>query len=208
MTASAEDGVNGLRLADALCARLCHDLSSPLGTLMGALEMMAEDPSSAEDALPIASETAAAMGARLRLLRAAWAGDCGPLTVAQMQELATGLPPRIQTDLTGLQNGPFDGPTARTLLNMMILGMEALPRGGTVKLSSTEGGDFILSVEGKGSAWPAGLDQALIDPSAVSLDNPRAVQPPITAMLARAAGRRLSLLPSIGEAPGQLLAAH
>ena len=33
-----------LHLAELLAVRLCHDLSGPLGTLMGALELLAEDP--------------------------------------------------------------------------------------------------------------------------------------------------------------------
>lgn len=196
MAGSAEDRLGSMRLADALCARLCHDLSSPLGTLMGALEMVAEDPSAAEDAIPIASETAAAMVARLRLLRAAWAGDCGPLTVAQIAELASGLPTRIRVDLAALHDGPFDGPMSRAVLNLLLLGTEALPRGGVLALATTARGDIVATVEGKGSAWPPGLAEALADPGAAPLDNPRAVQPPVAAMLAHAAGARLSLMPT------------
>lgn len=193
MGGATENGVSAIRLADALCARLCHDLSSPLGTLMGALEMVADDPAAAEDALPIANETASAMGARLRLLRAAWAGDCGPLSVPQLAELAGGLPPRIRADLAGLHGGPFDGPLSRALLNLLLLGAEALPRGGVVALAGSDQGGIVLTAEGKAAAWPPGLAAALVDPGSVPLDNPREVQPPVTVMLAQAAGRHLSL---------------
>ncbi len=207
-TCSADDGSDPMRLADALCARLCHDLSSPLGTLMGALEMMAEDPSAIEDALPIARETAIAMAARLRLLRAAWAGDCGPLSVPQLAELTAGLPPRVRADLTGLR-GPFDGPVARCLLNLMLMAVEALPRGGVVSLATADAG-ILVSIQGKGAAWPPDLAMALIDPSSVPIDNPRAVQPPVAVMLAQAAGRPLSVIAAANpdaETPPPLLLA-
>ena len=188
------DDQYGMALADALCARLCHDLASPLGTLMGALELASEDPTSLEDALPLANETAAAMGARLKLLRAAWAGDCGPLNVSQLSELASGLPSRVRADLSGLQDEPFDGPVSRALINLLLLGAEALPRGGIVALASNDSGGILLTVRGKSAAWPANLAQALLNPRAVSIESPRAVQPPMAVMLAQAAGRRLSML--------------
>ena len=205
MAASSADGLHSLQLADALCARLCHDFSSPLGTLMGALEMVADDPASIEDAMPIATETTAALAARLRLLRAAWAGECGPLSRTEIVALAAGLPPRVRVDLQGLRNSPFEGPLARTLLNLLLLGVEALPRGGVVTLAA--GDDAItVSLAGKAASWPAGLADALADPYAVPLDNPRAVQPPLTVILAQAAGLTLSMGPPGPEGgPSSLL---
>ena len=47
-----------LELASALCARLCHDISSPLGTLSGTLELAHEEPEQAEEALALAAESA------------------------------------------------------------------------------------------------------------------------------------------------------
>ena len=206
MTNPTDNGASALRLADALCARLCHDLSSPLGTLSGALEMVAEDPDSAEDALPIAHETASGMTARLRLMRAAWAGDCGPLSVAQMAELSAGLPPRVKADFTALPERPFDGATSRALLNLLLLAAEALPRGGVVAFTGAANGDVRIAVQGKSIAWPAGLAAALNDPDSVPLDNPRAVQAPVTAMLVRAAGHRLSVLADAENGDALLMA--
>ncbi|WP_158742545.1 histidine phosphotransferase family protein [Acidisphaera sp. L21] len=209
---SSSDRQYRMQLADALCARLCHDLASPLGTLMNALELAADDPDSLEDALPLANETAVEMGSRLRLLRTAWAGDCGPQSTAQLVELAAGLPSRVKADLSDLPATTFDGPVARALINLLLLGAEALPRGGVVALSGSGSGEILVTVSGKAAAWPAGLPQALIDPMSVSLDNPRAVQPPITVLLAQDAGRRLSILmtpnPDPNAVPPLLLATN
>ncbi len=197
-----------LSLADALCARLCHDLSSPLGTLMGAIEMVTEDVDCVPEALPLARDAAAAMGARLRLLRAAWSGDCGPLNAAQLAELALGLPSRVRTELGGLR-GDFPLPTSRVLVNLLLLGGEALPRGGVVALSGQPGGDVMATVEGPIAAWPAAFAVCLVG-GKLAFDDPRLVQAPLVVLLARAAGLRLSLLLAPGApvpAPPLLLTA-
>lgn len=202
MSAAPADSNEALAiaLADALCARICHDLSSPLGSLMGALEVAIETPDIAEEALPLASETAVEMGRRLYLLRAAWAGTGGDLSVQALTELAAGLPQRVRVALDGLHAGPFPAPVARVLLNLLLLGAEALPKGGTIVLSGAPGEDILVTVAGPDAAWPPALARALAGPCVV--ENARNVQAPFVAMLARAAGLRLSLLMPGG--PGRL----
>ncbi|MEJ1977367.1 MAG: histidine phosphotransferase family protein [Acetobacteraceae bacterium] len=187
------DEVFAVALADALCARLCHDLSSPLGSLMGALEVAVESPESTEEALSLASETAIEMAQRLRLLRAAWAGASGEMSAQALGELATGLPKRVTVALDGLGGGVFPAPIARVLLNLMLLGAEALPNGGTIALSGAPDADMLVMVDGPNAAWPPGLVPALAGLRTMP-DNARAVQAPLVAMLARTAGLRLSLL--------------
>ncbi len=209
----AESHATSTQLAEALCARLCHDLASPLGTLMNTLELMAEDPASVAEALPLANEAAQGLAGRVKLLRAAWSGGCGPLDAAGLAALAAGLPPRVTAELGGLRPGEHAGPAARVLVNLLLLGAEALPRGGVVSLSGQPGGDILVAVQGAGAAWPPGLWAALADPSAglgaVAVE-PRDVQPCLVALLARAAGLRLSALMPGGSgaspAPPLLLA--
>ena len=199
-----------LELASALCARFCHDLSSPLGTLAGTLELAGEDEEHAEEALSIAREAAGAMVGRLQLLRAAWAGDGGPMDRARLQELAAGLPGRVRADLDGLADLTFDGATARVLLNLLLLGAEALPAGGCVALAGDPASGVIVTVAGPSVAWHAGLGPILLDPAARHPSEPRTVQMPLTARLAHAAGLRLSFLlagsPGPHSAPQLLLA--
>ena len=65
---------DSLRLAELLCARLCHDLSGPLGALIGVLEIAREEQPDSET-LALAEETAVELTQRLKLLRAAWGQD-------------------------------------------------------------------------------------------------------------------------------------
>jgi histidine phosphotransferase ChpT len=180
-------------LAESLCARLCHDMSGPLGTVTGALELASEDPDSAVESLQLAQEAAAQMVLRLRLSRAAWAGDCGPLDAAGLADLATGLPPRVNLEAGGL-TGRFAPKIARVLVNMLLLAVDALPRGGTISLSGAPDADVVLMVSGAHAAWPPGLSLALANPLDAALDEPRAVQAPLAALLALEAGLRLSVL--------------
>jgi len=87
-----------LRLAELLCERLCHDLSSQLGSLAGAVELAVDDPVNLTEALSVATDSATALTRRLRLLRAAWAGDCGALSPAEIAALVAGHGHRVSLD--------------------------------------------------------------------------------------------------------------
>src|SRR3954454_25339494 len=76
-----------LRLAELLCARLCHDLSGPLGALVGILEIAREEQPEGET-LALADETANELVQRLRLLRAAWGRDIDDMDVARLRGFA------------------------------------------------------------------------------------------------------------------------
>ncbi len=209
MVPATEHDIMGLELASALCARLCHDISSPLGTVVGTLELVGDDPEQTEEALSIASDSAGSLVTRLQLLRAAWAGDCGPMSRARLSELSAGLPPRVKAELGELADINYDGSLARILLNLLLLGADALPAGGQVALSGAPGG-IVLTVTGRSVTWNAGLAAILLDPLAPHASEPRTVLMPLTARLAHAAGLRLSFLmaaaPSPDSAPRLLLA--
>ncbi len=202
-----------IRLAELICARLCHDLSGPLGPLMGMMAIARDDPGAAGEALSLAADAADIMGKRLALLRAAWAGDGGPMAVTELQTLAKGLPAgaRIALDVSGLAPEPaFAAPVARVVLNLLLLAAEALRGGGAEDGDGLPDGELLIHIDGPRAAWPAGLAACLADEAAAwaALDDPRALQAPLTALIARHAGVRLSiLLPSgiAGGAPPLLL---
>ena len=217
-----------LLLAELIAARICHDLSGPIGPMAGMLELAREDPEAAGEALALVTETAAALIARIRLLRAAWGGDCGALDVEAIGALvASGLGrKRVTIDLSGLarsgdlsglaRTGDLSGPartghgqpplapaTARLLLNVLMLGTESLPGGGTLACAGELDGDILITITGPRAAWPAGLAACLADPGAAGpmLQDPRSLQVPLIALLASRPGPRLSLL--FGAAAGE-----
>ncbi|HUB16589.1 MAG TPA: histidine phosphotransferase family protein [Acetobacteraceae bacterium] len=186
-----------LRLAELLCGRISHDLAGMIGTLAGALELTG-DPSVAAEAIALARHSAIEARQRLEVLRASWGPELDPLALPTLQTLAEGLPQvhRCRLDMSGLPHDTVFSPSfARVLLNLLLLATESLHGSGTIALS---GGatDLIIAISGPRAAWPAGLLACLADESAAwdALADPNAVQMPLTVLLARAAGLRLSLL--------------
>jgi len=195
---SASPG-DGLRLAELLAARLCHEVSGPAGTLAGAVEIARTEPDSAAEALDIAAQAATGLATRLRLLRAAWAGGEGELDVQTLRSLSAGLPgrSRLELDFSGLAPGIAFAPDAgRVVLNMLMLAAESLPAGGAISLAGDPRHAVSVSISGPRAAWTPGLAICLSDPDALDrqFGAPRLLQGPLTALIAHTAGLRLSLL--------------
>jgi histidine phosphotransferase ChpT len=195
-----------VRLAELMCARVCHDLGGLAGSLTGSLDL-AQAPAAGAGAIAEAVTAAEELARRLRLLRAAWAGDGARLDLPRLRDLAGGAPgaDRVQLDLSGLPRGTVFTPgIGRLLLNLLLLAAEALPRGGTVALwDAAPGGrdsSVLLRLTGPRAAWPAGFAGYLVNPDAAraALAGPRTVLGPWIALLAARLGIRASLLLSTG----------
>ncbi len=193
-----------LRLAEILAARICHDLSGPIGTLMHTLDLaVREDDASRAEALHVANAAATALARRLRLLRAAWVGSTA-LTVTELRTLAEGLPARrLRLDWDGVDPTVRFAPEgARLVLNVLLLGAESLPDGGELTVSGDPAAEMLVTIAGPRAAWPRGLAMFLNDNASAwaalleadATEAARALQAPITALIAHEAGLRLSFL--------------
>lgn len=159
---------NDARLAQLLCARLCHELGGPVGTVEGAVALLAGGGMGAAgeaEALEVAAEGAATLRRRLHLYRAAWGGGGGDLGLPELLELLEGgvAGGRARVAAEGLPPGVIlPAGLAQVLLNAVLLAGEALPRGGVVRLAGAPPAQAIAVLpEGPGAAWPAGLAAAL-----------------------------------------------
>ncbi len=198
---------DALMLAGTLAARLCHDLAGPLGTVTGALELAGHADA---EALALAREASTELTHRLRFCRAAWAEGAGPASVAELAALAEGLAHRrVRLDVSGLAGQACLRPElGRILLNVLLLGAEGMPRGGTLALHGNPETEIAAILSGPGAAWPPGTAEAIAHPaSALSrLGEPnttlpsRALLAPFIALLAAREGLRLRLLLGPGEA--------
>ena len=199
---------DALRLTELLAARLCHDLSGLTTSLAGLLEEADDrDPAARAEATLLVTQTAAEMVARISLLRAAWGPQDRPLDAAALRTLAAGLPAarRVRVDLSGLAPAPaLSAVRARLVLNLLLLGSEAMVGGGSVAVAGPADGDLLVTLSGPRAAWPEALRPCLASEAAcfAALTDPRALQAPLTALLAHAAGARLSLLMASGGPAG------
>lgn len=190
-----------LRLAELLCARISHDLGGMIGTLSGALEM-ANDPSVAAEAVSVAHQAALELRHRLELQRACWGPGTAPLHVPALLTFAEGLPRAnyCRLDLAGLApETVFPANVARVLLNLLMLAAEGLKGGGEIVLNGNST-DLVVAIVGPNAAWPINLATCLTSEAAAwsALNDPRSVLAPLTALLARDLGLRLSLLLPVG----------
>jgi histidine phosphotransferase ChpT len=195
-------------LARTLCARLCHDLGGPIGSLAGALDLL---PQAGEELLEVAQEGAGTLRQRLRLYAAAWGGPTEALEPAAMEALLAGAPvvPRVRFDLSGLEPAvALPAPLVPIALNAALLAAEALPRGGTVRLSgSALDGLMVLPVADLGApaaAWPP-FFLALMTGQPQPDPGPREVLGPLLRSLLDEAGWSASLALGPGQAAAPLL---
>lgn len=194
---------DAFRLAELLCAHVCHDLAGPIGTLVGALEFVREQQPDSEEA-GLAEEAANDIAQRLKLLRAAWGRTSEDLDVPRLTTFAAGLMAtrKLQVILSGLDRSlVFPPHPARIVLNLLLLGAESIPGGGTITLSSTARGGILVAIDGPRAGWPSGLATWLMDEGSAwdaLVSGARHVQGPLTALLARDHGLRLSMMMPVG----------
>lgn len=193
-----------LALAQVVCTRLCHDLGGATGALSGALDLL---EGSADDALEVARDAARIIDRRLRFWRVAVGGAGAELDAAALAQLAEGLTlgRRASVELDGLSPGAAFAPAlVQPLLLAMLAGVEAMPRGGVLRVAGDPRQSISVWPDGAGAAWPAGLP-ALLAGEQPAL-TPRGVALPLLIATARAGRVRLDLMMAVPKGgPGPLL---
>jgi histidine phosphotransferase ChpT len=201
----ADGSAQGLALAQAVCTRLCHDLGGPTGALAGALELF---EGAGDDAAEVARDAARIIDRRLRFWRAAVGGTATDLDIPSLAQLAEGLTlgRRASVDLEGLLPGAgFPPPLAQPLLLAMLVGIEAMPRGGVLRVAGKPLREIAVLPDGAGAAWPPGLAALLAGEQPVL--TPRAIALPLLVATAAAGRVTLSLPLAVAAGPAPLLLA-
>lgn len=180
-------------LAALLCARICHDLVSPVGALGTAIEILDDDSNADmhDDALALIKSSSRRASAKLKYLRLAFgaAGSApGVLGTDELQTLTSDMFEDAKADIVydfhadGLQKS-----RARLLLNLTMLGVQAVPRGGSVTLSSTADALIVTSV-GPRARLDETVEKALTGRSPEHGFDGRSIQPFYASMMAREDG--------------------
>jgi histidine phosphotransferase ChpT len=189
-----------LDLAALLCSRVCHDVISPVGAIVNALEVLEEDdPSMRDFALDLIKKSARNASSRLQFARLAFgaAGSAGAMIdLGDAGNVANGF---LNDEKLSLD---WEAPRAllpknqvKLLLNLLILAAQAVPRGGKlVSRAVVEGeqGSFRITATGSHARIPAHVEDLIAGSSETGNIDAHAVQPLYTGMVARAAGMTIA----------------
>ena len=129
------------RVVQLLCSRLCHDLVGPAGAVNAGLELMRDDGVGTGEALALIELSAQQVARRLAFYRLAFGlgGESGGTSaVSDTRKLVDGFLSGGKVILDWPAEAPTDaqrrvsGGTIKLILNLALLGIEALPRGGSL----------------------------------------------------------------------------
>ncbi|MDO7842847.1 histidine phosphotransferase family protein [Sphingomonas immobilis] len=144
MTISAVD------FASLLCSRLCHDLLSPVGALNNGLELLADehDPEMRARCLELLSDSAKASANKLKFFRLAFGAAGGFGETIDSREARAAIEGLFgenhRVKLGWLVEEPFLPKSAiKVLLNLALIGGDALVRGGQLDVGAESVGDQI-----------------------------------------------------------------
>ena len=200
-TMDEEATIGDLELAALISSRICHDVISPVGAIANGLEMLDEeqDESMREQTMDLIRKSARQASAKLQFARLAFgaAGSAGAEIDLRDAE-------RVARDFVqgGKHTLSWQGPPVtlpknkvKLLLNLLALGVVALPRGGTVNVEiKGEGPEVAFRVLAQGE--PARLSEQvtglLAGANGMVLDA-HSIQPYYAGRVAAAAGMTVTV---------------
>ena len=141
--------IDDFDLAALLCSRLCHDLIGPVGAIGNGLEVLEDeqDASMREQALELVGQSAEQAVRKLRFYRLAFgAATGGGADVAEARRAAEEMFADSKIKLAWPSDAaPLERPQLKLLMNLVLAGAEALPRGGELTVDPLG-----LAVEARG----------------------------------------------------------
>lgn len=191
--------IDPIDLAGLLCARLCHDLISPVGAVgngVGVLRSPTESDMH-DDALDLIETGAQQAWARLEFARLAFgaAGSApGRIDTGELQRVTEKMFSESRSEIDWkVEAEDLEKNAARILLNLCILGVEALPRGGAVTVEADDAGHLTVTAAGPRVRLRETAAAALQGETPEEGFDARSIQPFYVGVLARRAGGKVSL---------------
>jgi histidine phosphotransferase ChpT len=192
--ASGPLALGALDLAALLCSRVCHDLISPVGAIVNGMEVLDEDKDEETRtfALELIKKSAQQASARLQFCRLAFgaAGSAGAqIETGDAEKVARGLIEDEKIKITwNLPRELKPKNQVKLLLNMLLVGAGAIPRGGTLTVDPLpEGIGFRISAMGLNARVTPATVELLGGNPAHPVDA-HGIQPFYTGILARDCG--------------------
>lgn len=166
--------------ASLLCARLCHDLLSPVGAINNGLELLADehDPEMRRRCMDLLAESAKAAADKLKFFRLAFGAAGGFGAEVDPKEAKLVIEPMVTSSGRTVLEWAVPAQmmpkrAVKILLNLVLLANDALVRGGTLSVGAeARAGEQEIVIQANGpkiimdSAIRAALTGQL-DPAAV-----------------------------------------
>lgn len=195
--------MDDLRLSALLCTRLCHDLIGPAGAVVNGVELLAESGGKVDaEVLELIQHSAGETTRRLKFYRVALGVPAEALSLDAARAIADDYfaASKITLKWSGaILESPAPACLIPIVLNLLLCGAEALPRGGTIAIDGAPvGGGFALRIKARGDAVKAD-DDALLSLSGdrdLATLEPYGIAPYMAAQLVSAAGGKIGATPS------------
>jgi histidine phosphotransferase ChpT len=190
--------LDALDLAALLTSRVCHDVINPVGAIVNGIEVLEDDKDGEmrDFALGLIKKSARQASARLQFCRLAFgaAGSAGAaIDTGDAETVARNF---VNDDRTTLQ---WEGARAfmpknkvKLLLNLIVLSMTAIPRGGQVSVSITgasEEPSFLVTAKGQNARIPPLVDSLLAGKAESGAIESQTIQAYYAGLVARAANQ-------------------
>ena len=191
-----------LELAALISSKICHDVIGPVGAIYNGLEILNEDDDAEAKsyALSVIRNVTEQASARLQFARFAFgaAGSAGSLIdLGTAEQISRGFLGNGKHKLVwqGL-SGHMAKDKVKLLLNLIAIGITALPRGGDIEVimsGTMEGPNFVLRCRGTGARPPQHLTEFITGENVPPLDA-MTIQAYYTWRLANQAGMTLAIV--------------
>jgi len=183
-------------LASLLCARICHDLLSPVSALGTALDVLDDEGAAdmRDEALELIRASSAQASSKLEFARLAFgAGTSAPGEIAtrELKRLVDGMFVNAKATINWRVVAPsLSKPASRLLLNLVMLAVEAAPRGGEITVEAASAARIRVNATGdRANLFPTTADALEGFEPADGFDG-RSIQPFYTGLMARELGGR------------------
>ncbi len=197
-----------LELAALVSSRICHDVINPIAAIANGLELLGDEPdeSMREAAMDLIRKSAAQASAKVQFARLAFGagGSAGA-------EIDLGDAEKVARDFisgSGKHQLSWQGPAAtlpkdkvKLLLNLVALGIVALPRGGTVDVEITGSPpdvSFTITAKGEAARLTDQVKSLLSGANGIAIDA-HSIQPYYAGRVATAAGMTVTAAARDGE---------
>jgi histidine phosphotransferase ChpT len=191
-----------IRVLELLCSRICHDLISPVTAINNGMELLDDDPGDMLNEIRDLLMNSASEGAgKLQFFRLAYGlggepdggiGSAADLTVRleKHEKSSIAWPADRERMLPRL--------VIKSAMNMVLMGVEALPRGGEITVSFDNGGIQVVAA-GQGGRIEEDSLKTLDPGTSVETVTPRSIQTFFTAQVVAAAGGTLMVDTSVAD---------